>query len=88
MECFIKYCRKHTPQDSWTPEYSHSLFAKVLNPDPEVIPNWERPESNVMDMRKAIRYGTKKKYGNPLLIIMSGSLVQLAQRVCGRRQNK
>lgn len=35
----------HTSQSDWTPDVSPSLFAKVLIPDPDVIPDWEQPES-------------------------------------------
>ena len=35
----------HTAQDSWTPDAAPSLFAKVLIPDPDVIPEWEQPDS-------------------------------------------
>lgn len=35
----------HTSQTDWTPEAAPSLFAKVLIPDPEVIPEWEQPDS-------------------------------------------
>lgn len=35
----------HTAQDSWTPDAAPSLFAKVLIPDPNVIPEWEQPDS-------------------------------------------
>lgn len=35
----------HTSQDDWTPDVSPSLFAKVLNPDENVIPEWEQPNS-------------------------------------------
>lgn len=35
----------HTSQSDWTPDVSPSLFAKVLIPDPEQIPEWEQPES-------------------------------------------
>lgn len=35
----------HTAQDSWTPDAAPSLFAKVLIPDPDIIPDWEQPES-------------------------------------------
>lgn len=35
----------HTSQETWTPDVSPSLFAKVLIPDPTVIPEWEQPES-------------------------------------------
>lgn len=35
----------HTSQTDWTPEAAPSLFAKVLIPDPETIPEWEQPDS-------------------------------------------
>lgn len=35
----------HTSQDDWTPANSPSLFAKVLIPDENVVPEWEQPES-------------------------------------------
>ena len=35
----------HTAQESWTPDVSPSLWAKVLIPDPSVIPEWEQPGS-------------------------------------------
>lgn len=35
----------HTAQANWTPDAAHSLWAKVLIPDPEVIPEWEQPGS-------------------------------------------
>lgn len=35
----------HTSQAGWTPDVSPSLFARVLIPDPEVIPEWEQPGS-------------------------------------------
>ena len=35
----------HTAQADWTPENAPSLWAKVLIPDPEVIPEWEQPDS-------------------------------------------
>lgn len=35
----------HISQDDWTPDVAVSLFAKVLIPDPEVIPEWEQPDS-------------------------------------------
>ena len=35
----------HTSQDDWTPDVSPSLFAKILIPDPTVIPEWEQPDS-------------------------------------------
>lgn len=35
----------HTSQVTWTPDASPSLFARVLIPDPTVIPEWEQPDS-------------------------------------------
>ena len=35
----------HTSQPDWKPANVPSLFAKVLIPDPTVIPEWEQPES-------------------------------------------
>lgn len=35
----------HTSQEGWEPENAPSLWAKVLTPDPDVIPEWEQPDS-------------------------------------------
>ena len=35
----------HISQPDWKPAAAPSLFAKVLIPDPTVIPEWEQPES-------------------------------------------
>ena len=35
----------HTSQPFWTPTDAPSLFAKVLIPDPTVVPEWEQPDS-------------------------------------------
>ena len=35
----------HQSQVGWTPDAAPSLFAKALIPDPDVIPEWEQPES-------------------------------------------
>lgn len=35
----------HTSQASWAPDTAVSLFAMVLIPDPEVIPEWVQPDS-------------------------------------------
>ena len=37
--------QSHHTQADWTPDVTPSLFAKVLIPDPEVIPEWEQPDS-------------------------------------------
>ena len=40
-----KCIQAHTAQEAWNPVDAVSLWAKVLIPDPEVIPAWEQPES-------------------------------------------
>ena len=35
----------HTAQEGWNPKDAPSLWAKVLIPDPDVIPEWEQPDS-------------------------------------------
>ena len=37
--------QNHTSQAGWTPTAAPSLFAKVLIPDPTVVPEWEQPDS-------------------------------------------
>ena len=37
--------QSHTSQSNWTPSTSPSLWAKVLIPDPTVVPEWEQPDS-------------------------------------------
>ena len=38
----------HTAQADWTPDAAPSLWAKVLIPDPDMIPEWEQPDSTNM----------------------------------------
>lgn len=40
-----KVLQVHTSQPDWTPDTAVSLFAKMLIPDPEVVPVWEQPDS-------------------------------------------
>ena len=40
-----KCLQAHTSQASWTPTAAPSLWAKVLIPDENVIPEWEQPDS-------------------------------------------
>lgn len=40
-----KVLQNHTSQSNWTPDTAPSLYAKVLIPDPDVIPEWEQPDS-------------------------------------------
>ena len=40
-----KVLQAHTSQADWTPDVSHSLFAQILIPDENVIPEWVQPDS-------------------------------------------
>ena len=40
-----KVLQDHASQDDWIPDAAPSLFTKVLIPDPDVIPEWEQPDS-------------------------------------------
>ena len=40
-----KVLQAHTSQTTWDPVSAVSLFAEILIPDPEVIPEWKQPES-------------------------------------------
>lgn len=40
-----KCLQNHTSQAAWTPIAAPSLWAKVLIPDANVIPEWEQPDS-------------------------------------------
>lgn len=44
-EVLYKVLQAHASQADWTPDVAHSLFAKVLIPDDNVIPEWEQPDS-------------------------------------------
>ena len=44
-DVLYKVLQDHTSQADWTPDVAVSLFAKVLIPDPEVIPEWTQPDS-------------------------------------------
>ena len=41
----FKCLQAHTSQSTWTPTDAPSLWEKVLIPDPQVIPEWEQPDS-------------------------------------------
>lgn len=45
-----KVLQDHTSQETWTPVDALSLFAKVLIPDEDVIPEWEQPNSTNLYM--------------------------------------
>lgn len=53
-----KVLTDHTSQEAWTPTDVPSLFAKVLIPDADVIPEWEQPDSTNPYMK-----GDKVTYG-------------------------
>lgn len=40
-----KVLQAHNKQAGWAPDVTPSLFAKILIPDPSVIPEWEQPGS-------------------------------------------
>ena len=40
-----KVLQDHTSQEGWEPGVAPSLFAEVLIPDPDVIPEWKQPDS-------------------------------------------
>ena len=55
-----KCLQAHTSQATWVPTDSTSLWAKVLIPDPEVIPDWEQPDSTNPYMKgDKVRYNSK-----------------------------
>ena len=44
-ETLYKVLTEHTSQETWTPADAPSLFAQVLIPDEDVIPEWVQPDS-------------------------------------------
>jgi hypothetical protein len=55
-----KVITAHTSQADWTPDVAISLFAKVLIPDENIIPEWEQPEStNPYMMGDKVNYDGK-----------------------------
>lgn len=44
-EILYKVLQTHQKQETWNPQDTPSLFAKVLIPNEEVIPEWEQPDS-------------------------------------------
>ena len=55
-----KCLQTHTSQSAWNPVAAASLWAKVLIPDENVIPEWEQPDSTNAYMKgdKVIFNGT------------------------------
>lgn len=55
-----KCLQAHTSAPSWNPVGAVSLWAKVLIPDPEVIPEWVQPDStNAYMIGDKVRYNGK-----------------------------
>lgn len=52
-----KCLQAHTSQVDWTPDVAVSLWATVLIPDPDVIPDWVQPDSTNAYMK-----GDKVRY--------------------------
>lgn len=44
-DVLYKVLQAHTSQETWTPTDAPSLFAKVLIPSEDIIPEWEQPDS-------------------------------------------
>ena len=53
----------HTSQAGWTPVAAPSLWAKVLIPDPDVVPDWEQPGSTNPYMK-----GDKVKFNDKVWV--------------------
>lgn len=45
--------QEHDSHEAYPPDVTVSLYARVLIPDPEVIPEWEQPDSTNTYMRGA-----------------------------------
>lgn len=55
-----KCLQNHMAQEAWTPVAAPSLWAKVLIPSPDVIPEWEQPDStNPYQMGDRVTYNGK-----------------------------
>ena len=55
-----KCLQNHTSQEAWTPIAAPSLWAKVLIPSPDVIPEWEQPDStNAYQIGDRVRFEGK-----------------------------
>lgn len=55
-----KCLQEHEAQEAWNPADAPSLWAKVLIPDPDVIPEWEQPDStNAYHLGDKVTYDGK-----------------------------
>jgi hypothetical protein len=62
-DVLYKVLQSHTSQETWTPDIAHSIFAKVLISDENIIPAWEQPESTNPYMA-----GDKVLYNNKIWV--------------------
>jgi len=58
-DVLYKCVQAHTATDAWNPSIAVSLWAEVLIPDPEIIPDWVQPDSTNPYMK-----GDKVKHNN------------------------
>ena len=55
-----KVLQAHHTQENWMPPLVPSLFARLLNPNPDIIPDWEQPDStNGYMIGDKVRYNDK-----------------------------
>lgn len=62
-DVIYKVLTDHTSQEDWTPTESPSLYAKVLIPDENIIPDWEQPDST-----NAYMQGDKVKFDGEIWV--------------------
>ena len=60
----------HTSQPDWKPTDAPSLFAKVLIPEPSVVPEWEQPDSTNPYMK-----GDKVKHNGKVWVSLADNNV-------------
>lgn len=69
-DVLYKVIQEHQKQLAWNPVEAPSLFAKVLIPDENVIPEWEQPDST-----NPYKTGDKVSYnGNAYVSLIDGNV--------------
>ena len=69
-DVLYKVIQEHQKQLAWNPVEAPSLFAKVLIPDENVIPEWEQPDST-----NPYKTGDKVSYnGNIYVSLIDGNV--------------
>lgn len=69
-DVLYKVIQEHQKQLAWNPVEAPSLFAKVLIPDENVIPEWEQPDST-----NPYNTGDKVSYnGNAYVSLIDGNV--------------